>query len=275
LQWACGSCWAAGSCETPRAEGGAAIASIPLDRIETLFLDVGNTLVSIDFAWVQAELEVLGESVDPARLERAEAAARPLISRRLLRETEDDGQQLFTAYIEEVLGQLLVSGEVLSTRPEVLAAQLVPILRAPGQTQRLWSRVLPGIPEALSRLVEAGFQLVAVSNSDGTVESGLRDQDLRRFFGPVVDSALVGYEKPDRRIFEHALRVSGAEPETTLHVGDLYDADVRGARAAGIHSALLDPYDDWRHVDCQRFRDVPELQVALCAARKANTGSRG
>jgi len=221
---------------------------------------------------VQAELEALGESVDPVRLERAEAAARPRISRRLLRETEGDGQQIFAAYIEEVLGQLLRLDGGLSARPEVLAAQLVPILRAPGQTQRLWSRVLPGIPQALSRLVDAGFRLVAVSNSDGTVESGLRDQDLRRFFGPVVDSALVGYEKPDPRIFEHALRVSGAEPETTLHAGDLYDADVLGARAAGIHPALLDPFDDWPDVDCQRFRDVSELQAALCAARKEEPG---
>jgi len=216
---------------------------------------------------VQAELEALGESVDPARLERAEAAARPRLSKRLLR--EHDFRQLFAAYIEGVLAQLLLLGSPLSASPEVLAGRLAPILGAPGQTQRLWSRVLPGIPEALSRLVDAGFRLVAVSNSDGTVESGLRDQDLRRFFGPVVDSARVGYEKPDPRIFEHALRVSGAEPETTLHVGDLYDADVLGARAAGIHPALLDPFDDWPHVDCQRFRDLSELQAALCAVRKA------
>jgi putative hydrolase of the HAD superfamily len=246
-------------------------APIPLDRIETLFLDAGNTLVSIDFDWVESELAALGEAADPVALERAEAAARPHISKRLLDESEDAGQKLFSAYLEEVFRQLVRLGGSLVARPAELAERLVPILRAPGQTQRLWCRVLPGVPEALSRLVEAGYKLTVVSNSDGTVEAGLRDRGLRDFFGEVVDSTRVGYEKPDPRIFEHALRVSDAAPETTLHVGDLYDADVRGARAAGIHAVLLDPFGDWRGVDCQRFRGVPELQTALCAGR-ANPG---
>jgi HAD superfamily hydrolase (TIGR01509 family) len=244
------------------------IAPIPLDRIETVFLDIGNTLISIDFEWVKSELEALGEFVDVRRLERAEAAARPRISRRLLRETEGDGQRLFAAYIEEVLGRLTELGCELQSAPELLAARLAPILRVPGQTQRLWSRVLPGVPEALSRLEAAGFRLCAVSNSDGSAEASLRLCDLRGFFERVVDSALIGYEKPDPRIFQHALEESGAEPETTLHVGDLYEADVLGARAAGIHAALLDPFDDWRHVDCSRFRDVPELVAALSEARR-------
>lgn len=216
---------------------------------------------------MKRELETLGESVDVARLERAEAAARPRISKRLLRETEGDGQRLFAAYIEEVLERLIDAGSELSAAPGVLAARLTPILRVPGETQRLWSRVLPGVPDALSRFGAAGFRLCAVSNSDGSAEACLRDCGLLGFFELVVDSALIGYEKPDPRIFEHALGESGAEPETTLHAGDLYDADVRGARGAGIHAALLDPFDDWQHVDCQRFRGVPELEAALSAAR--------
>ena len=37
---------------------------------------------------------------------------------------------------------------------------------------------------------------------------------------------------------------------------------------------LLDPFDDWRDVDCPRFRGVPELQAALCAERAANPGTQ-
>jgi len=78
-------------------------------------------------------------------------------------------------------------------------------------------------------------------------------------FESVIDSRIVGYEKPDPRIFEHALNVSGASPETTLHIGDLYHADVVGARAAGIHALLLDPYGDWINVDCELVPDMPAL----------------
>jgi putative hydrolase of the HAD superfamily len=103
---------------------------------------------------------------------------------------------------------------------------------------------------------DRGLTLVVVSNSDGTAERSLEAAGLRPYLSDVIDSAIVGYEKPDARIFEHALRHSGARPERTLHVGDLYHADVTGARAAGIHAVLLDPFDDWTGIDCDRAPDL-------------------
>jgi putative hydrolase of the HAD superfamily len=77
----------------------------------------------------------------------------------------------------------------------------------------------------------------------------------------------VGFEKPDPRIFLHALSRAGARAETTLHVGDLYGPDVEGGRSAGLHTALLDPFGDWEGADCPRYPDVRSLAVALAAAR--------
>jgi HAD superfamily hydrolase (TIGR01509 family) len=90
---------------------------------------------------------------------------------------------------------------------------------------------------------------------------------LRPHFHHVVDSAVVGVEKPDPRIFRHALDAVGARPERTLHVGDLYAVDVVGARAAGLHALLLDPHGDWAEVDCARAPDVASVARALVAAR--------
>jgi len=104
---------------------------------------------------------------------------------------------------------------------------------------------------------------VVVSNSDGTVEEGLGSAGLREHLHHVVDSAVVGAEKPDPAIFRHALDLVGARPDRTLHVGDLFSVDVLGARAAGLRAVLLDPYGDWDDVDCPLATDLRSLAHAL------------
>ena len=143
----------------------------------------------------------------------------------------------------------------------------MPRIRVPGRALELWSAVLPGVPEALARLRAAGLRLVVVSNADGTVEEGLTRAGLRRYLDAVVDSQVVGFEKPDPRIFTHALALFGSDPARTLHVGDIYAADVAGARAAGVHAVLLDPHGDWGELDCPMARDVPEVADRLLSAR--------
>ena len=147
------------------------------------------------------------------------------------------------------------------------AGRLWRAIRTPEAQDRLWSHVPPDLPPALARLRECGLQLVVVSNSDGTVEAKLAAAGLRDLLHSVVDSHVVGSEKPDRAIFEHALRLARSRPERTLHVGDLYHADVVGARGAGLHAVLLDPYGDWRDFDCERARDVAELAQRILAPR--------
>jgi putative hydrolase of the HAD superfamily len=50
---------------------------------------------------------------------------------------------------------------------------------------------------------------------------------------------MVGVAKPDRRLFEAALELAGVSAAEALHVGDSYEEDVVGARAAGIEPVLL------------------------------------
>ena len=54
---------------------------VPYPQLETLFLDAGNTLISIDFELVAGEIERRGVPCDPRVLCRAEAAARPSLAR--------------------------------------------------------------------------------------------------------------------------------------------------------------------------------------------------
>ena len=240
--------------------------AIPYADLDTLFLDVGNTLITMDFAWVREKLAAQGIRCDAATLHRAEAAARPLVSEGLVRRSTET-EEAFSFYLGTVL-QCLPNGSSLPvSQIRQICRDLAPVLGPADQAERLWSCVIPGIPEALDALRAAGLKLAAVSNSDGTVEGVLIRQNLRSYFTAVYDSQIVGFEKPDPRIFLRALKDLDANPEHTLHVGDLYHIDVKGARAAGLHGALIDPFDDWVKYDCERVKDLSELSRKILDAR--------
>ena len=122
-----------------------------------------------------------------------------------------------------------------------------------------WSHTLPGVAAALPALA-GRYRLGIVSNSDGTVQRVLAELGLCQV-GPgsatpvevIVDSAVVGVEKPDPRIFTAALDVLGLPPDEVGYVGDTRAFDMAGARAAGLLPLHLDPYgfcpsDDHRHL---------------------------
>jgi HAD superfamily hydrolase (TIGR01509 family) len=241
---------------------------VPYAEIETLFLDAGNTLICMDYDWISAELKTLGIELAAGSLQRAEAASRPATSARLARAKSGDNYDLFEFHLTQMLDRLGASDSELGGNASGLAKQLAARLKKPGQDYRLWSWVLPGVRDALRTLQSLGLRLVVVSNSDGSVERALQMLEIATHLNAVFDSHIVGFEKPDPRFFEYVLHRSGAEPGRTAHVGDMYYQDVIGSRAAGIHSVLLDPFDDWQVDDCVRCRDLNDLAGRIANARR-------
>ena len=271
---------------------------IPYANIDTIFLDVGNTLISIDFDRVADELAVRGLPSEADSLRRAEAAARPGYSERVFVTGVRPDRSLFHSYLVSILEHYpgdFVPPDPLApslagtptphsapaarsrahslsslspTQLDELVSEIGPILRPEGRASVLWRMVMPGVPEALGRLQRRGLTLAVVSNSDGTCAKSLEEAGLLRYLSFVIDSAEVGVEKPDPRIFEIALARCGADLRRTLYVGDLYHADVVGARGAGLHALLLDPYGDWPEMDCERAKDLAEVAAKLEGAGK-------
>jgi putative hydrolase of the HAD superfamily len=106
-----------------------------------------------------------------------------------------------------------------------------------------------GAAEALLALQDAGFPLAVVSNASGTMEQQLAghricsvDGEAAAQVAVVVDSHVVGVEKPDPRIFEIALDALGLSAQQCVYVGDTVHFDVEGARAVGMHPLHYDPY---------------------------------
>jgi HAD superfamily hydrolase (TIGR01509 family) len=59
---------------------------------------------------------------------------------------------------------------------------------------------------------------------------------LDRFLRHVTLSGVVGYEKPDPRIFAAALAEAGVRPDEAVFVGDRLEVDVTGAKAARMRT---------------------------------------
>lgn len=247
------------------------MTTLPYAEIDTLFLDAGNTLISMNYQWVATELESFGIRTAAESLRRAEAAARPATSARIAGVRSGDNHDLFTFHLARMLECLAATEAARSSTAPTFVSELAARLKKPGQDYRLWSWVLPGVAGALEKLRALDFRLVVVSNSDGTVERALEDLGLATYLDAVFDSHVVGFEKPDPRFFAHALGASGALPGRTVHVGDMYYQDVQGSRSAGLHSVLLDPYGDWQVDDCVRCRDLSELADRLEKARRGDS----
>jgi putative hydrolase of the HAD superfamily len=86
---------------------------------------------------------------------------------------------------------------------------------------------------------------------------------LREYFDVVIDSSVFGTEKPDPAIFRAALEALDVAPEEALFVGDLYDVDVVGARAAGMEAVLLTSTGVGQNPPCHTAASIDELVDVL------------
>lgn len=132
---------------------------------------------------------------------------------------------------------------------------------------------IDGAVHALRALQDKGFALAVVSNASGTMEQMLADHRICAVGGGeavdvavVIDSHVVGVEKPDPRIFGLALDALGLPPERCVHAGDSVHFDVEGARAAGLHGVHVDPYDMCERDDHPHVASVAQLAGRLGVA---------
>jgi putative hydrolase of the HAD superfamily len=97
----------------------------------------------------------------------------------------------------------------------------------------------PDAAPALRALRAAGIRTVVVSNWDWSLHERLAETGLAELVDGALASAEVGSAKPDGAIFRAALEIAGAAAHEAWHVGDTPEADVEGARAAGLHPVLI------------------------------------
>ena len=118
---------------------------------------------------------------------------------------------------------------------QVLAADYPVEPKAEAIARYCYDAARSSIEEARPTLeaLYARYPMVLVSNFYGNVESVLSDFDVRKYFGTIVESAVVGVRKPDPKIFALGVEALGLKPEEVLVIGDSYKKDIVPAESLG------------------------------------------
>jgi putative hydrolase of the HAD superfamily len=96
--------------------------------------------------------------------------------------------------------------------------------------------------EKVLAYLQQKYQLHIISN--GFKETTLTKMDLsglNRYFTQVIISEDVGVNKPNQKIFEHALQKAAATKEESIMIGDSLEADIRGAQNFGMKAIFFNP----------------------------------
>ncbi|NXF81515.1 HDHD3 protein, partial [Sclerurus mexicanus] len=233
-----------------------------MPRLRLLTWDVKDTLLRLRSPVAQsyaAAAAARGVRVRPEALGSAFRAAYGAQRRRFPSYGRGQGLGSRQGWLHVGRESFLLDGAALAE----LAEQLYDDYCSPHTWQEL-----PGAADTLSRCRGRGFRMGVVSNFDSRLETILCRCNLRHHFDFVLTSEAAGVAKPDRRIFEEALRLGGVPPEQAAHVGDDYTRDYRAARAVGMHGFLLRTAGQRREPEVPPEHVLPTLGHLLALIEK-------
>ncbi len=174
---------------------------------------------------------------------------------RYLRETEKDGRETHNRFwIAAALEEL---GFAVPSEDPRIARTVEAYFEAFYPNASL----LPGTLELLGEL-SGKYRLGLLSNFTHPPAAWqiLERLDLPRFFHTVLISGDLGYRKPHPMVFRELLDRLGEPADRVLFVGDDPEADVQGARNAGIEPVLT---------NCVADQGLPSVQTLLSPNRAA------
>jgi FMN hydrolase / 5-amino-6-(5-phospho-D-ribitylamino)uracil phosphatase len=211
-----------------------------------VFFDVGNTLLFANRPRILGPLHHRGIVPTEEQLRRLEGE----VKNKFDDIAEHDGKADHSFW-DMFYARLF---EELALKDEGLRQQLI----ANTRTSANWDQLRSGTHEALAQ-IRGKYKTAVISNADGKIAVVLARCGLADGFLTITDSGLVGREKPDRVIFEAALKSVAAQPEESLYVGDLYSVDYRGATGAGMQAVLFDVAGAYREKNLPRVESLEEL----------------
>jgi len=126
------------------------------------------------------------------------------------------------------------------------------------------TNLFPKAHETLYYLKER-YSLHLISNGfKESTEQKVNNNGLNIYFENVVISEVVGFNKPDKAIFNHALTLANAGIAESIMIGDSIEADIRGAQDYGMKAIYFNPERKEKPEDVQQeINCLSELMILL------------
>jgi putative hydrolase of the HAD superfamily len=133
------------------------------------------------------------------------------------------------------------------------------VKEAPGKTN-----LFPGVHETLEYL-SGKYRLYILTNGFAEIQvQKINNCQLQSYFTKLFMAEMVGYQKPDRRFFEYAIKSAHAHKNECVMIGDDPEADIRGAFNAGIDQVYYNTGNKPCAIEpTWEIRDISKLKEIL------------
>lgn len=194
----------------------------------TIFFDLDNTLYNYDQMSVIAD-RAIGEYCELQYGIPAEQA---------IRETYDS--------MNEITDRMGPSNSAVHDRmirfKDVLVKHGLPVFPGAREMYELyWGTIFqhmtpePGVYAFLTALKNRGFRIYCGTNMTSRIQYlKIQTLGMGSLFTDMITSEEACAEKPQKEFFLYCAKVAGVKPEECVFVGDDYELDIKGSRAAGM-----------------------------------------
>ncbi|MBQ4607285.1 MAG: HAD family hydrolase [Clostridia bacterium] len=204
-------------------------------KYKAILFDVGDTLIRYIPASAelyQARLHEIGITITDKDARRIEQTVELCTAEQIYREIHG-APRMDDADFQKMMDTVILSDSAVCCVTEEQKKRFSDTWSLMRQEKVVAEGVFP-----LLEQLKKTYRLGIISNYRASLAEYLEEVGLRPYFETIIISEIVGYEKPDVRIFNVALQEMDLQPEECLYVGD-HPFDVLGAKDAGMDAAWL------------------------------------
>jgi putative hydrolase of the HAD superfamily len=113
--------------------------------------------------------------------------------------------------------------------------------------------------KALEKTIENGNRNIIASNHIPKLNEIVNGLEINKYFIKIYSSGNIGYEKPNKRFYEHILNEEKISTGDCIIIGDSYESDIKGGENTEIKSILVRKENTNNYkLYCRDFEEIIE-----------------